>query len=262
MAKTKRSFEVEGIDRIFASEGHTTILLPLAVAIAFHVSVGALAKNLPAVPDLPAAPTMEVDLTPPAPPPPPPPPPPEPETAPTVAAPKVPAIAKALAAPKSAPAAAPNVMTARDDAAETPVRFVTDPNGGAFSSGIVAAGGTGDGRSSAPSPPAPVASALAAPAPSPAFRKPATPARLDEIDPCRGSFPRSAAADHGEATVAVVLRADGTPERVDVVAEAPAAEGFGAAAASCLRGKRFEPARDGEGVAIPTKTAVRVRFRR
>jgi len=50
--------------------------------------------------------------------------------------------------------------------------------------------------------------------------------------------------------------------KVSVIAETPSAQGFGAAAKSCMLSKRFTPALDRQGRPVSTAVRVNVRFRR
>lgn len=239
-------------------------VLPLTVSLAIGLHV-ALALLAPA-PQAPAArllPSMEVDLTPPAPPPPPvvePPKAPEPEL-PAKAPPKV-------AAPRApAPAAAGKLLTAEPTAAagDEPLDFVTDPNGTTYGFGVVARGGSKEPRAGVSAPvPASPEPAAAAPkgdglaAAADLSEKP----RLVNDDPCAGFYPGEAVADAASAMVRVVVEKDGRTRTVQLLGETPAGQGFGAAARRCLAGQRWSPAKDKDGHAVPTATTFRVRFHR
>ena len=213
----------------------------------------------------PAAPTLrelEVELLAPEPPPPPPPSEPEPPPPKPVRAPE-----------RSRPAAEPpplakagKLLTAPETpepADDEPVRFVTDPNGKGYGSGLVARGGTAD-RADEPAPaPEPIAPAKPAKGSGLAFaaklsRQPA----LAAADPCRGYFPRDAASNRGEVVAIATVRDHGTVMRTEIEHEAPLGQGFGAAARACLAQQRFEPALDDEGKRTAARVRVRIAFTR
>jgi outer membrane biosynthesis protein TonB len=207
----------------------------------------------------------EVSLAPP-PAPAPPPPPPEPVAPPVAAEPK--AASRPRAAPKPAAepraASAAPLLTANESAPEpeAPVRFVTDPNGTAFGFGSVARGGTArEGTGSSTAPVAPTAPPPVDPD-APFRGALGRPPKLDAFDPCRGFFPRSAQVDRGDAAVRVIVAADGRVRNVAVVAERPAAQGFGPAARACLLATRFEPALDTSGRAVVAVAPITVKFSR
>jgi TonB family protein len=97
---------------------------------------------------------------------------------------------------------------------------------------------------------------------APAPRAFAVPPRLDESDPCRGFFPSQASADRGEVSVKLSISDAGAVERVSVLREEPANQGFGRAAQACLKAKRFVPARDFDDRATAAEAPVTVRFSR
>lgn len=170
------------------------------------------------------------------------------------------------AAPPS-PARAGALLTAPQDptqtpAADEPVRFVTDPNGRGYGSGMVARGGTADHAEHAvPVPPAP--SPLPAAKPGLAFadklsRQPS----LGTADPCRGFFPQSAQSNRGEVSVVATVRDQGSVVRIEIESESPLGQGFGGAARACLAKQRFEPALDDDGKPTAARTRVRIAFSR
>jgi TonB family protein len=81
-------------------------------------------------------------------------------------------------------------------------------------------------------------------------------------DPCRGFYPSVADVDHGEVRVVVRVDRDGSTRGSEVVAEAPAHQGFGPAARACVSRLRFRPARDSEGGAIPGQAVLALSFDR
>lgn len=271
-------------ESVFADHGRaereaTTTVTALSAIVAgiLHLGFAWVTLTLPAGRSdaLPRVTEVELAAPPEEPPPPPPPPSPEiPEGAPAAAV-GTPSPAPATPAPAPAAARAGNVVVARDDAplvSSSPdvVDFVTDPDGKSFGSGYVTRGGTAD-RAASPGVTAPSAVTGAAPrhgdarggelavaSPESLGRA----ARLDEVDPCRGRYPPDARADEGVATVALVVRADGTIASATVVAETPTGDGFGAAARSCLVAKTFDAARDKSGAAVAARATIRVRFTR
>jgi protein TonB len=241
-------------------------VLPLTVSIAIGLHV-ALALFAPAssVPLARLHPTMEVDLTPPAPKPPAPEPPRpepiEPEKAPPP---------RATAPPRApAPAAAGKLLTAEPAAqpSDEPLDFVTDPNGGSYGFGVVARGGSkepSEGLSTPlPASPQPAGAPIQKPgdgltALADLSEKP----HLVNDDPCAGFYPGDAIVDSAFALVRVIVESDGRTRNVQLLSETPAAQGFGAAARRCLSGQRWSPAKNHDGRAVPTATTFRVRFRR
>jgi TonB family protein len=239
-----------------ASERRLT--LGLGVALSLHAGVWLSLRVLPVRRERPPLVVTEVDLTPPAPaavaPEPPPPP-----SAPTPATAPVRPAAQRPAARAPAPAAAAPLHTASEAAPTTgePVRFAVDARGAGYGFGVVAQGGTnpGSGGDGAPAPSAPAA-------PARDLRAFATPPRLEESDPCRGHFPPKASADRGDVTLALTVSAEGAVVDARVLREQPAQQGFGRAALTCLRAKRFLPARDAAGSPTPALAPVSVRFAR
>jgi TonB family protein len=173
---------------------------------------------------------------------------------------------RAPAAPRETPPAAAGALhTAQEDAqpsASEPVRFAVDANGAGYGFGVVAQGGSGTGRGGNAESAAPTASASAPVARAPALRAFAVPPRLDESDPCRGFFPNQASADRGEVTVKLLISDTGQVQRASVLSEEPANQGFGRAAQTCLKAKRFIPARDQGDRATAAEAPVTVRFSR
>jgi outer membrane biosynthesis protein TonB len=146
---------------------------------------------------------------------------------------------------------------------DEPVAFVTDEDGSAFGSGVVAAGagatsGAGPELARARLAPSGWASSPGLTPEANLSRKP----RLDAADPCRGYFPAGATRDWADVSVTLVVRADGSVAGVAIVAEPQPEEGFGAAARACLLAQRFRPGLDREGRSTATSTSVRLRFRR
>jgi protein TonB len=242
-------------------------LLGWGVAVGAHLLAAslALAEHRP-VP--PAAPPLEVELAPPEPPPPPPlalPTPPEPPAA-------VPLpVAKAAAAPAPEPAHVGALVTAKADPerspkADEPVDFTNDPSALGFGSGIVALGGKAEvGVAHAlPGPRASTGSGGTAPHPSGEALTPASDLSqkpsLGESDPCRGYFPATASDDVATAAVLVTIAKSGAVSGVQLLAESPPKQGFGAAAKTCMASKRFSPGLDRNGNTARTAIRVNVRF--
>ncbi len=180
--------------------------------------------------------------------------------------------ARAQAAPPAA-ARAGALLTAKDDPQaqaqpEKPIDFTNDPTVSGFGGGVVAVGGKAafGEKGGRPVERPPVVASTAAPRASGETlaqaadlgRKPS----LAEADPCRGYFPSSANADDATASVQVVVGSNGSVSKVSVLAETPRAQGFGAAARSCMLSKRFSPALDRQGHPVATAVRVNVRFRR
>ena len=146
--------------------------------------------------------------------------------------------------------------------ADEPMRFVTDPNGRGYGSGMVARGGSADHAEQAvpvPPTPAPIASAK----PGLVFaehlsRQPS----LGALDPCRGYFPQTAQSNRGEVSVIATVRDQGTVVRTEIENESPLGQGFGAAARACLAKQRFEPALDDTGKPSAARTRIRIQFSR
>lgn len=249
----------------------------LVGAVLVHVGIVFAAVAQPA-PAHAAPPPVEIEIETPAPPKE------EPPKEEAKEEPKAPeAKAEPTAAPQAPPPAAPPaakagaLLTANDDApkakGEEPVSFVTDPNGGAYGSGVVQKGGTAEvgaegakagsvgttpGAPPAPKagPPAPKGDTLVAAADL--SRAP----KLAEADACKGYFPSTADDDAGDATLLVVVKPSGQVASATVLGETPAGQGFGAAARTCLLKKTFVPALDKSGNAVSTATKVHLRFSR
>jgi len=81
-------------------------------------------------------------------------------------------------------------------------------------------------------------------------------------DPCRGIYPSSAQADHGEVQVLVRVGPDGNTRGCSVVNEAPLRQGFASAARACVERLRFRPARSVGGAAVPGQAVLALRFDR
>jgi hypothetical protein len=200
--------------------------------------------------------------------------PPEPAAAPIAAPTPAPAehpqALKAAAAPPQ-PARAGALLTAKPDTApapgaDEPVDFTNDPNVLGFGSGVVAIGGkalvgvasarvTGAASGSGVNGAAPRSTGEALTPASDLSRKPG----LGESDPCRGFFPANASDDVASAAVMVTIAKSGAVSNVRLLSESPSGQGFGAAARTCMTGKRFSPGLDRDG--NPTATAVRVNIR-
>jgi hypothetical protein len=167
------------------------------------------------------------------------------------------------------------LLTAKADAPspqqpEAPVDFTTDPNGTSYGGGVVAVGGRADfgaqgakvgGKGALPAPAAaPVArdSGEQLVPLADLSRKP----RLDEADPCRGFFPRSASDDDAHVSLRVVIGKNGRVTSAQLLSENPPGQGFGAAAKSCLLEKRLSPALDRDGNPAATATRINLRFTR
>jgi periplasmic protein TonB len=233
------------------------------VALGAHLLAAGLALSEHR-PTPPPAPPLEVELARPEPPPPPPPAvtPPEPvERAPTpqaAAAPPQPARAAALLTAKEDPTPSPK--------ADEPVDFTNDPTMVGFGSGVVAVGGKAQvGVKNAQLSLAPPSTGTRGIAPRPAgealtpasdlSRKPG----LSEANPCSGFFPSGAEDDVANAAVMVTIGKSGAVSSVQLLSESPPKQGFGAAARTCMSGKRFSPGLDRDG--NPTATAIRVNIR-
>ncbi|MET0592495.1 MAG: hypothetical protein ABW133_07340 [Polyangiaceae bacterium] len=247
----------------------TSNLLPwVALAVFAHgAAFGAAAKHPPPPPEW-NGPPLEVDLVPaPEPEPPPPPSEPEPEASPN-SAPAMPQPVKAAprpAAPTVAAAAKVGALLTSGETADSadPVAFFSDPNGGAYGSGVVAMGGKADHGTG------PVIAAVAAPAPVRPVVDEVTPAAnlsraplLEEADACRGFFPTEAAVDSAKVDLVVIVNANGRVKSLTIARESPAGEGFGAAARACLLSKQFSAALDRGGRAVTASASVRLHFTR
>jgi len=244
-------------------------LLPwMAVALLAHGAAYAASQRVHphvAVPFVP----LEIELTAVDTEPPPPPPPAPQEEVPHEPA---PVVRPVNVAPRPIAPSAPTVASAAKVGAlltsgETsdstdPVAFFSDPQGGAYGSGVVARGGHADHGAAAG-----VATAIAPPPPRDAdevtslanlSRAPS----LDEPDACRGFFPTEAGFDSAKVDLVVVVQAGGRVTSATIVRESPASEGFGAAARACLLSKRFTPGANRAGRAVTASAAVRVHFAR
>lgn len=260
----------------FGTKGRRSLAWAFPLAIAMHLGL-ALVFNEARAAEGPIAPPTEIEIEPPppAPPEPPPPPPaPVPEEKAEPSAPAIAATSQPTAAPPPPAAKAGNVLTVPDDApakaGEEPVSFVTDPNGDSYGSGVVAKGGTAEvGLAGAKVGGTGTVAAPVAAAPKPVAAAPVVssvdlsrPAKLTEIDPCRGRFPSTADDDVGTVTLVLAIKKNGDVETASVVTESPKGQGFGAAARACLLGKRFEPAFDKSGQPVTATTKVNIRFTR
>ena len=158
------------------------------------------------------------------------------------------------------PRAAGNVVTADPSAAaDAPVRFVTDPNGRGFGSGLVARGGLTTLRPAAPAqPPAPPAAL--GPRITPPDQLERQPTLLDAD--CRGHFPAQSANDLGVVAVVALITPAGAIAKLDIESETPSGQGFARAARECLQRQRFAPALDRQGKPALARTRVTIRFSR
>lgn len=242
-------------------------LLGWGVAVGAHLLAASLAltERGPA-PRTP--PPLEVELAPPEPPAPPPPvaspPPPEPQVAEHVP------VAKA-AAPAPEPAHVGALVTAKADPtpsanADEPVDFTNDPGALGFGSGVVAIGGKAEVgvAHAAPAPRASTGTGGIAPHASEDALTPASDLSqkpsLGESDPCRGYFPAGASDDVASASVLVTIGKSGAVSSVQLLAESPPNQGFGAAAKTCMASKRFTPGLDRDGNRARTAIRVNIRF--
>ena len=249
---------------------NTSSLLPwVAVALFAHGAAYAASERVRPTVAPPVVP-LEVELTAFDPEPPPPPPPAPEEEVPHE---PVPVVRPVNVAPRPVAPSAPNVATAAKVGAlltsgETsdstdPVAFFSDPQGGAYGSGVVARGGhadhgTGAGVATAVAPPLPPRDADEVTSAVNLSRAPS----LDEPDACRGFFPTEASFDSGKVDLVVIVQAGGRVTSATIVRESPAGEGFGAAARACLLSKRFTPGANRAGRAVTASAAVRVHFTR
>lgn len=259
----EQDFVLELFDR--AKQRRSFAAVGWGVALGAHVLAASLALNEIRRPE-PAPPPVEVELVAPEPPPPAPVAAPPPKDEP---APQPPSAVKPASAPPQ-PAQAGALLTAKDDpapspTAEEPVDFTNDPTALGFGAGVVAIGGKAKlGLANArmsDAPPAAVPAGLGRAAGdgltavSDLSRKPS----LGEADPCRGHFPSAASDDVATAAVLVTISKTGSVSSVKLLSESPPKQGFGAAARSCMAGKRFSPGLDRDGK--PAATAVRVNIR-
>lgn len=235
----------------------------LALAACLHLVLASLLADAP-VPELSIPVTeVELELPPAAPVPPPPVPEPEPEPPPAAAAPP-PVKMRARRAPEPpAPARAGALLTAQETPAakdDAPVRFVSDPNGRGYGTGIVARGGTAEhGESSAPNPQPPprAASGFRITPPDQLRRQP-----MLLGDSCRGFFPQHARPDQGLVSVIATVQSSGVIAKLEIESEAPSSEGFAGAARACLTRRRFVPALDEHGEPTDARTRINLRFTR
>jgi TonB family protein len=231
-------------------------VLPFALALAFgaHLAVAWLTPSSDDLPEPPPAPLEVVLNEPPVPPPKP-----MRERVPEAVTP----LRRGVVA---APAKAAKLLTAEPAVAPTvaggPLDFVSGAAGKGYGFGVVSVGGTTSGEGvKAAGTAALVSSAPLAPALVGAADLSERPHLLVD-DPCRGFFPGGANADSATAVVRVVIEASGKVRTVTLVEEAPAGQGFGAAARQCVRAQRFSVPRDHDGRAVATATTIRVRFER
>jgi protein TonB len=220
--------------------GARRLTLGAGVALALHALACVGLGSLPLQLARPPLALTEIDLLPPAPAP-------VPVPAPAaVPAPRARQAARALErrpardVPPAAAAAPLHTADERAPSAGEPVRFAVDARGASYGFGTVAQGGT----AAAAAPGAAVVPVRTPPAPD--LRSFAAPPRLDESDPCRGHFPGAASADRGDVTLELRVSAQGAVR----------------AALACLRAKRFQPARDAAGRAVPALAPVAVHFAR
>jgi TonB family protein len=243
--------------RVAPRTSERRLALGLCVALSLHGGVWLGVRGLPLRLERPLLVVTEVDLAPaepaavapqPA----------LPAPAPVAPAEPARAVARRPAKAPDAPAGAAPLHTATEEAPSTgePLRFAVDARGAGYGFGVVAQGAApraGPGSEG-------VAPAPAAPARD--LRAFASPPRLEESDPCRGHFPQGASADRGEVTLELNVSAEGAVREARIVRELPAQQGFGRAALTCLRAKRFLPARDAAGREVPSLAPVAVRFAR
>lgn len=234
----------------------------LAAACGVHLT---LALSLAGGAPLPAErwPVTEVVLE--APPPPSTPSPPEPERAHEPPPPAAAAPPKRMRerAPDPAPVARAGALLTATDApdrpAEAPVRFVTDPNGRGYGTGIVARGGLAEHGSGN------TVTNVVVPVATSDHITPADKLRQQPVllgDGCRGFFPDRAVPDQGQVSVIATVSASGNLSRLEIESEAPAGEGFGRAARACLAKRRFTPALDEHGEPTAARTRINLRFTR
>jgi hypothetical protein len=239
-------------------------LLSIAIACTLHgACVVYFASERAAELSKPKLKELEVTMLDPEPPPPAP-----PLPQPVTPEPEKPARAeRAKAAAPPSPARAGALLTTPEEptpspASDEPVRFVTDPNGRGYGSGMVARGGTADRAEHAvPVPLAPSPAPAAKPGLVFAERLSRQPS-LGAHDPCRGFFPQGAQTNRGEVSVIATVRDQGSVVRTEIESETPLAQGFGAAARACLAKQRFEPALDDAGRPTAARTRVRITFAR
>jgi outer membrane biosynthesis protein TonB len=233
----------------------------LVAASCAHLVLASLLAE-PSPPELPI-PVTEVELEPPKELPPAPPASPKPP--PSAAETPPPAKARTRRAPDPpAPARAGALLTAIEtpEAKEDePVRFVSDPNGRGYGTGIVARGGTAErGESSS------VLRPEAPPRAATGFRiTPADQLRRQPVllgDSCRGYFPDHAQQDQGLVSIIATVQSSGAIARLEIESETPDGEGFASAARACLARRRFVPALDERGEPTGARTRINLRFTR
>jgi len=247
-----------------ASRRGSLVVVGWVLALGSHATAAVLFANHhePATVETTPAPVdVEFVVSPPAPPLPDQAPPEPAKTASSTSVAAPPAAARAGALHLAKPDAAPAQQ------AEEAVDFTTDPNGKSYGGGVVAVAGTAAfGVASArvtrvagnaPLAPArPVADAL-----TPAAdlsRKP----QLPGSDPCHGFFPGGARDDVGSVAVMVTIGKSGRVLSTQLLSEAPAGQGFGGAARTCLASQCFVPAQDRAGNSAATAVRVNLRFSR
>ncbi|HKU43643.1 MAG TPA: energy transducer TonB [Polyangiales bacterium] len=231
-------------------------LASLAAAGVSHLVLGWFFAATPV--ELPTIPVTEVALEPVTLPEPEPEPEPESPPQPAAAAPP-PAPRPQRAAKPPAPAQAGTLITAREPTTPEPtepVRFVTDPNGRSFGTGIVARGGSAQ-HGEAPTLPLPAAGGLRI---TPADRLRRAPQLAG--DGCRGYFPPHAQRDSGSVSLVATVLPNGSIARLDIQAETPLGEGFAAAARACLGQRKFVPALDEHGEPTAARTRINLHFTR
>jgi len=240
-------------------------LVCIAIACTLHGACVVYFASARALPSAPQLRELEVTMLDPEPPPPPLPVAPEPAPEPEPEKPVRAERAKAAAPPS--PARAGALLTTPEEPTQTPiadepVRFVTDPNGRGYGSGMVARGGTADHAEHAvPVPPVLAPAPTAKPGLVFAERLSRQPS-LGAHDPCRGFFPQGAQTNRGEVSVIATVRDQGSVVRTEIESETPLGQGFGAAARACLAKQRFEPALDDAGKPTAARTRVRITFAR
>ena len=244
-------------------------LLGWGVALTAHVFAAGLALTEHRAAARPAQP-LEVELAQPEPPPPAPvAPPPSPAPQPTERV-----LAQATAAAPPQPAHVGALVTAKADLAPTrtadePVDFTNDPSVLGFGAGVVAIGGKAEVGAQRAQPSTALASTGTrglGPRPTGEQLTPVADLSqkpsLAESDPCRGYFPAGATDDVATAAVMVTIAKSGVVSNVQLVAESPAKQGFGAAARTCMASKHFNPGLDRDGNKAATAIRVNIRFAR
>jgi hypothetical protein len=262
-------------DRLFGKPERSASrsLIGSSGAIAVHLAIGLIAAtgaaHYQAPPPRPVELELELATVAPAPAPEPLPAP-EPPTA-VPAAPARPAVSPhAAATPVAAHAGA--LLTAKPDPAasarEEPVDFASDPNGGVYGSGVVAAAGKGAfGAPGAQATAAAVSSSQGRAATShgealTALGDLSEKPRLTEADPCRGFFPSSARDDVADVSLMIVLAKSGRVSSAALLSETSVGQGFGSAGRACILSKKFLPGLDRQGNPAATSTRINIRFRR